>query len=310
MRTPGGVRPARPALVTPAGSQGAGALPRPLLDALDISLPRKVAGLLPGGHGASGLGHGIELAQLRPYAPGDDVRAMDWPATARTTIPHVRVYVPDRGLSTWIVLDVSPSMAFGTADRLKSDVAAGVAEVVARVGTRRSDSVGLLVCGNGGPVRVLPPRHGRGGLLGIRRALADGVAPDGDAGEGLASALLRAGRVARRRGLVVVVSDLLGPRDWRPALAALRHRHAVLVCEIRDPREDALPDVGHLRLVDPETGARVHVDTSRRKLRERYAEAMAAERAAVAAELRRARVEHVVLSTDGDWLRTLGEALR
>lgn len=298
-------------LVRPAGTQGPGELPRPLLDALDLSLPQKVRGLLPGGHAASGLGMGMELAQLRPYVPGDDVRTIDWAATARTTVTHVRAHVPERGLSTWLVLDVSPSMAFGTADRLKSDVAAGVVEVLARVGTRRADSVGLLICGTGGPVRILPPRSGRGGLLAIRRAIAEGVAPDGAReGDGLAAALLRAGRIARRAGLVAVVSDLMGPRDWRPALAALRHRHAVLVCEVRDPREDALPDVGHLHLVDPETGARVQVDTSRRKLRERYGQAMAQERAAVAAEVRRARAEHVVLSTEGDWLRTLGAALR
>lgn len=299
------------ALGPPPGSQGPGRLPAPLLATLDLALPRRVESQLPGGYHGVGMGQGTELAQVRPYVEGDDVRNMDWAATARTRVPHVRAHVPERGLTTWIVLDVSPSMAFGTADRLKSDVASGAAEVVARVGTRRSDGVGLVLCGTGGPAQVVPPRHGRGGLIRVRRALASGVAPDGaTGGEGLAGGLIRTGRLARRMGLVVVISDFLGPRDWVGPLGVLRQRHALLVCEIRDPREDSLPDVGDIDLVDPESGASVTLDTSDPGVRQRYAAAMAAEREAVAAGIRRARAGHAVLSTDGEWLRTLGDALR
>jgi uncharacterized protein (DUF58 family) len=126
----------------------------------------------------------------------------------------------------------------------------------------------------------------------------------------LARSLARLRKLATHPGLVIVVSDLRGPRDWRPALSALGARHAVLAAEVRDPREETLPSVGPLALVDPETGARMEIDTSSRRLRERFAEAAAADRAAVAEELRRARAEHVVLSTGGDWLKALGRRLR
>jgi uncharacterized protein (DUF58 family) len=274
-----------------------------------VRLQRRVSGALPGEHRSPGVGAGVELSQLRAYQPGDDVRQLDPAAFARTRIPHVRVQVPERALTTWIVLDVSPSMAFGTADRLKSDVAEGVATVVGRLATRRSNRVGVLTTGSARE-HVLAPHGGRGALLSLRRLLAEGVAPDGRPGPGLKLAFARLGRLSRGSGLIVVVSDFHGPPDWGKDLRALAHRHDILACEIRDPREDALPDVGHLWLVDPETGAERHVDTARSRVREAYAAAAAEGRAAVAAELRHARAQHVVISTHGDWLRRFGEALR
>jgi uncharacterized protein (DUF58 family) len=284
-------------------------MPPDLIDALEVRLQRRVSGALPGEHRSPGVGAGVELSQLRAYQPGDDVRQLDPAAFARTRIPHVRVQVPERALTTWIVLDVSPSMAFGTADRLKSDVAEGVATVVGRLATRRSNRVGVLTTGSARE-HVLAPHGGRGALLSLRRLLAEGVAPDGRPGPGLKLAFARLGRLSRGSGLIVVVSDFHGPPDWGKDLRALAHRHDILACEIRDPREDALPDVGHLWLVDPETGAERHVDTARSRVREAYAAAAAEGRAAVAAELRHARAQHVVISTHGDWLRRFGEALR
>jgi uncharacterized protein (DUF58 family) len=283
-------------------------MPPDLIDALDVRLQRRVSGALPGEHRSPGVGAGVELSQLRPYQPGDDVRQLDPAAFARTQIPHVRVQVPERALTTWIVLDVSPSMAFGTADRLKSDVAEGVATVVGRLATRRSNRLGVLTTGS---VRehVLAPHGGRGALIQLRRLLAEGVAPDGRPGEGLRRTLARLGKLARGSGLIVIVSDFHGPPDWGKDLRALAHRHDILACEVRDPREDALPDVGHLWLVDPESGAERHVDTARGRVREAYARAAADGRAAVAAELRHARAQHVVVTTQGDWLRRFGEAL-
>jgi uncharacterized protein (DUF58 family) len=267
-----------------------------------------VGGVSAGEHRGAGVGAGAELAQLRPYQPGDDVRQIDPSATARTGIPHVRQHVPERLLTTWIALDVSPSMAFGTADRLKSDVAEGVVDVLGTLSVRRGGRVGLLTFG--GPVsRLLPPRGGRGARVGVRRALAEGVAPDGSEGEPLARALVRAGRLARPRSLIVLVSDLSGPADWARPLAALTARHTVMAVEVQDPRELSLPAVGRLAMVDPESGARVEVDTADRRLRERFARAAAEERAAVAAALRRAGAEHVVLSTEGRWARELGRRL-
>ena len=220
----GGVTPAP--LAAPAGAQGPGAMPGALVEALDLVLARRAAGVLPGERRAAGLGTGTELAQIRPYQVGDDVRALDASASARTGIPHVREHVPERTLTTWLLLDVSASMAFGTGARLKSDVAAGVAEVVGRLAVRRAGRVALLTCG--APVaRLLPPRGGRRALVALRRAVAAGVAPDGTPPppDALAAGLRRIQRLSRGPGLVVVVSDfreapLDGPRPSGHARSA------------------------------------------------------------------------------------------
>jgi uncharacterized protein (DUF58 family) len=297
-------------LAPPAARQGPGPLPQPLIDALDVAVTRLVTRLLPGDRRAAGVGPGTELAQLRPYEIGDDVRYIDAAATARTGQPHVRLHVPERALTTWIVLDVSPSMAFGTARRLKADVAEGVALVFGRLGVRRAGSVGLVAFGADAP-RVLPPRGAKPGIVALRRMLAEGVAPDGQHDEGgLADALRRVAQLAHRPGLVVAISDFRDQRDWHRAMGSLRLRHSVLAAEIVDPREAEVPAVGHLALVDPETGARVEVDTSNRRVRERFAELERLRRDTLSRELRRLRVEHVTLATDHDWLPALGRHLR
>ncbi|MCA1684091.1 MAG: DUF58 domain-containing protein [Actinobacteria bacterium] len=278
------------------------------MDALALSLARRGAGALPGDRLAPGVGSGTELAQLRPYQIGDDVRQLDAAASARTGVAHVRLQVPERVLTTWLVLDLSASMAFGTADRLKSDVAEGVAQVVGRVATRHGGRLAVLT--TGGVERVLPPRGGPHAKIALRRLLEEGVAVDGVADGGLGPVLHHVSRLARQPGLVIVVSDFRGDPHWRKALGGLGARHRLLAVEIRDPREERLEPAGRLSLVDPETGRLVEVDTSRRALRERFAAAAAQERAAVADELRKAGAHHVVLSTRGDWLRALGRALR
>ncbi|MBV9418087.1 MAG: DUF58 domain-containing protein [Solirubrobacterales bacterium] len=297
-------------LEPPAARQGPGPLPQPLIEALDLAIRRLVAKMLPGDRRAAGVGAGTELAQLRPYEIGDDVRQLDPAATARTGQPHVRLHVPERSLTTWIVLDVSPSMAFGTANRLKADVAEGVTLVFGRLGVRRAGSVGLVAFGGGAP-RVLPPRGAKPGLVALRRLLAEGVAPDGqhDA-DGLATALQRVSRMARQPGLVVAISDFRDQHHWQRPMGALRMRHSVIAMEIVDPREAEVPAVGHLALIDPETGARVEVDTSNRRVRERFAELERQRRQELTRELRRLRIDHVTLATDQDWLLTLGRHLR
>jgi uncharacterized protein (DUF58 family) len=279
------------------------------VEALDLVVARRVGGAMPGDRLGAGVGAGTEIAQLRPYEVGDDVRQLDAAATARTGEPHVRLHVPERTLTTWLMVDVSPSMAFGTADRLKSDVAEGVAQVVGRLGVRRAGRVALMTFGDERP-RLFPPRAARPGIVAIRRALAEGVIPDGAADpSAMSTALVRMGKVARQAGLVVIVSDFREQADWTRPLGALSARHSVLAVEVRDPREGELPNSGQLALVDPETGELIQVDTSRRRLRERFAQIEAEERARVARELRRLRVEHVVVTTDGDWLRQLGRKL-
>jgi uncharacterized protein (DUF58 family) len=294
----------------PVASQGPGPLPHGLISALDLVIARRAAGALPGDRRAAGLGAGTELAQLRPYEVGDDVRQIDAAATARTGVPHVRLHVPERTLTTWLVVDASPSMAFGTAQRLKWDVAEGAALVLGRLAVRRAGSVALMTFGAGRP-RLIPPRASKPGVVALRRALAEGCATDGQPNRhALADALRRTGKVATQPGLVVVISDFRDQDGWTRPLGALRARHSTMAIEVGDPREAAIPAVGRLSLVDPETGARVEVDTSRRRVRERFAALEAERRETVARELRRLEVEQVTLSTADDWLQTLGKRLR
>ena len=297
-------------LRVPDGRQGPGPMPNALVEALDLPVARRAAGQLPGDRRAAGVGVGTELAQLRAYQVGDDVRQIDAAATARTGVPHVRVHVPERTLTTWIVVDVSPSMAFGTADRLKSDVAEGVAQVIGRLAVRRAGRIALLTFGSG-RLRLIPPRGSRPALIGLRRTLAEGVGPDGQSEpQALSLALGRVGRIALQPGFVVVISDFRGQHEWATMMGALAMRHSVLAVEVRDPREAELPAVGRLALIDPETGQRVEVDSNHRALRQRFAEAERRDRAHLSSELRRLRVDHAILSTAGDWLFELGRTLR
>lgn len=297
-------------LVSPPGRQGPGPMPAAAVAALDLALVRRSGGRLPGEHRGVGVGVGTELAQLRPYQVGDDVRQIDPAASARTGEPHVRQHVPDRALTTWIVLDLSASMGFGTAERLKSDVAEGVVRVLSRLGARRGGRVGIVTCG-AAREHVLPARGGRRALGGVERLLARGVAPDGlQAPVGLGDALVTVRGMVRSPGLVVVVSDLRDGGPWPRVMRGLvAAGQQVVGVEVLDPRELELPDAGVLVVVDPETGRAVEADTRAPRLREAFARAEADRRARVAGELRRAGARHAVVRTDRDWLRDLGKAL-
>src|SRR4051812_25219852 len=296
-------------LVDPPGRQGPGPLAGEAIARLDLGIARRAGGPLPGERRAPGVGTGTELAQLRPYEPGDDPRQLDPAASARTGVPHVRQHVPERALTTWIVLDLSASMAFGTGLRLKSDVAEGVASTVAQLAVRRGGRVAVVTTG-APATATLPPRSGRRAFAAVRRLVGAGVAPDrSEPALALPAALERVGRLARTRGLVVVVSDF---RDeaWAAPLRALAQRHAVTAIAIGDPREAELRDAGQLVLMDPETGATVEADTASPRVRAAFAAAEAERRAAVADAIRRARAHHVTLQTDSDWLRELARVLR
>ena len=289
---------------------GPGPLPEALLRALDVSIGRRMEGLLAGDYRSTLLGDGTELAQVRPYVAGDDdVRRIDWNVTARTGVPHVRVHLAERVLVTWLVLDTSASMQFGTADRRKADVAEGVAIAVGHVATRRGNRLGLSTFGDAAP-RTLPPRQGRFGLLGLLSALRDSAAANNAGTSSLGDALHRTAALARQRSAVIVVSDFRGPLDWRRPLLELAGRHDVVAVEIRDPREQELPNAGVLWLVDPETGRQLRADTGNERLRARFAAAAAAERAEVARALASAGARQVVLTTAGDWLRPFAVFLR
>lgn len=287
---------------------GPGALPLELLHALQIEVGRRLGGMLAGDYRSTRYGVGVELAQVRPYIPGDDVRQMEWNVTARTGEPHVRVQLAERVLVTWLVLDTSPSMHFGTAERRKADVADGVAVAIGHVATRRGNRLGVTTFG-GSRAITLPPAQGRRGLLGLLAELGRERDTEGTGATSLGAALRRTAAIARQRGLVVIVSDFRSPLDWRKPLLELLSRHDVLAIEIRDPREQELTDVGEVWLVDPETGRQIRVDTRSEDLRRRFAEAAAQERTGVARVLSALAVPHVVLSTSGDWLRALAAFL-
>lgn len=283
---------------------GPGPLPSEALRALQIDVVRRLQGMIAGDYRSSRFGDGTELAQLRPYVPGDDVRGIEWNVTARAGEPYVRVNLAERVLVTWLLLDTSPSMHFGTADRRKADVADGVAIAIGHVATRRGNRLGVITFGSAKPT-ILPPHQGRAGLLGLLEALQREQTVEGGGATSLGDALARAASIARQRGVVVIVSDFRGPLDWRKPLLRLLSRHDVLAVEVRDPREQELPDVGDLWLADPETGRQVRVDTRSNSLRERFAAAAAEERSGVARVLSAIGVRHVVLSTSGEWLRPL-----
>jgi uncharacterized protein (DUF58 family) len=287
---------------------GPGPLPSEALRALQIDVVRRLQGMLAGDYRSSRFGDGTELAQLRPYVPGDDVRGIEWNVTARTGEPYVRVNLAERVLVTWLLIDNSPSMHFGTADRRKADVADGVAIAIGHVATRRGNRLGVITFGDAKPT-ILPPHQGRVGLLGLLEALQREQTVEGGGATSLGDALIRTASIARQRGVVVIVSDFRGPLDWRKPLLQLLSRHDVLAVEVRDPREQELPNVGDLWLVDPETGRQVRVDTRSNSLRERFAVAAAEERSGVARVLSAIGVRHVVLSTSGEWLRPLAAFL-
>lgn len=282
-------------------------MPEAVLRALDISIGRRVSSLLAGDFRSHGLGAGSELAQVREYVPGDDVRRIDWNVTARTLVPHVREFVAERVLTTWLVLDASPSMLFGTAERRKFDVAEGVALAAGHVATRHGNALGVYQF-DGVTERLTRPTQGRAGLLALLLALRLQPPAEGTTAS-LGRAIARVDRVAGRGRLVILVSDFRGPRDWERPLLQLCGRHDVIAVEIRDPREQELPDVGELWLVDPETGRRLRVDTGSKRLRERFAAAAQEERQEVAAAIRGAGARHIVLWTAGDWLRPFAAGL-
>ena len=292
---------------TPA-RPGPGPIADDLVRRLDLALTRRTGGRMPGDHRGHGLGEGLELDRLRPYEPGDDVRRIDWNATARTSIPHVREAVPERQLTTWLLLDTSPSMHFGTADRRKADVAEGAALVVGRSTARRADRLGVITFG-AGRERLSPPAGGRYGMLGLIRAIREASPEEGGGSTSVAAALRTVAAMRSVPGLVAIVSDFRGPLDWRGPLTEVAGRHTVLAVEVVDPREETLVDVGELTLVDPETGRSMRVDTGDRRLRSAFEDAAAEERRTVAREFSRLGIRHLRLSTAGSWLTSMARGL-
>ena len=270
------------------------------LNTLELTVRRRLDGLLQGNHLGLVPGPGTEPGDARPYYPGDDVRRMDWSVTARTTEPHIRQTVADRELETWLVADLSASLDFGTVGCEKRDLVVAAAAAIGHLTRGGGNRIGAVVA-SGSKLSRIPARGGRPHLEHLLRTLANKPrAVPGDRGD-LRTALEQLRRPPRRRGLAVVISDFIGPVDWERPLRGLSARHDLLAVEVLDPRELELPDVGTVVLADPETGKQREVVTTPLLCRE-FAAAAAAHRDRVAAALRRCGAAHLRLRTDSDWV--------
>ncbi len=270
------------------------------LKALELSVRIRLDGLLQGNHLGLVPGPGTELGEARIYQPGDDVRRIDWSVTARTSVPHVRQTVADRELETWAVVDLSPSLDFGTAACEKRDLAIAALAAVAHLTRGGGNRIGAIVA-TGERVVRLPARGGLAYARGLVRRVAQVPrAPGGTRGD-LTAAIEQLRRPPRRRGLAVVISDFLGEPEWEATLRALSARHELLAVEVLDPRELELPEVGTVVLADPETGHQREVVTTPLLCRE-FAAAAAEHRERVATALRSAGAAHLRLRTDSDWI--------
>jgi uncharacterized protein (DUF58 family) len=275
------------------------------LRALELTVRRRLDGLLQGNHLGLVPGPGTEPGEARRYQPGDDVRRMDWAVTARTTEAHIRETVADRELETWLAVDLSASLDFGTAECDKRELAVAACAAVAHLTRGGGNRVGI-VASTGADVVRIPARGGLPHARGIIRRIADlPRAAEGVRGD-LAGTLEQLRRPPRRRGLVAVISDFLGPRsgsvfDWERPLRGLSARHDLIAIEVLDPRDLELPDIGTVVLADPETGRQKEVVTTP-LLRREFAAAAAAHREEVAATLRRCGAAQLTLRTDSDWV--------
>jgi uncharacterized protein (DUF58 family) len=243
-------------------------------------------------------GRGMEFAEVREYAPGDDVRTLDWNVTARTGVPHVKKFVEERDLTLLLLVDLSGSQSFGSHFLLKRDYAAELAAVLAFAAVANHDRVGAVLFSD----RIesfVPPARGTDHALRIVRDLL-ALEPAGR-GTDLAQALRFAGRVLKRRGIVAVISDFQAEGFEKP-LGVLRRRHDVVALQLHDPRENDLPAAGLVRLRDPETGAHVVVDTSRPEVRRRLDDGA---RARVTEVFRRTRTDALALDTSQSYERAL-----
>lgn len=272
-----------------------------LLRRLDWTILRPLARYLGGEERSLVRGPGMELAEIREYQPGDDVRHIDWSVTARSDRPFVREAFVERALDAWLVLDLSGSVDWGTAQCLKRDRALEFASVAGQVLGRNGNRIAALLFADK-PLGVVPPGVGRVHLVGLLSRIRETPRQAGRAPTDLAAALAQAYTILRRRSLVLVVSDFLVPTGWQRPLGQLAQRHEVVAVRLGDPREGDLPDVGWITLEDPETGAQLTVDTGDRKLRDRFREAAQAQTEAIHADLVRCGVEELVLSTDTELL--------
>ena len=269
--------------------------PERLLRRLEFSVVRRLDGFLFGDYRGTFYGPSLDLAEVREYQPGDEIRRIDWNVTARMNRLFVRQYLEEREVTAWLLVDLSPSMGFGTRRRLKRELAIEFAGVAAYIIGRHGDKVGALAF-PGRRLPVIPPRTGRRHTLRILHHLGHGHATDPGPTD-LAGTLRTVAGLFRRRHLVFIISDFIASTGWEAMLRNLGRRHDVIAVWIRDPAEEALPDVGVMPVRDPETGAHCWIDTSDPRVRAAFDALVAARRARVSTAFRRARTDILELST-------------
>lgn len=278
-----------------------------LLKRLDWHIVRRLDGLLQGNYRSLFTGQGYDLAEVREYLPEDDVRYMDWNVTARMDAPYVRQYIEDREITAWLLLDLSPSIDFGTQNLRKRDLVVDFTGVISRLLMRHGNRIGAMLFSSGVD-EVLPPRNGQMHALRLLHQLVREDRPtattDGRPTD-LAAILDRAGRTLKNRSLVFVVSDFISESDWEPALGRLAQRNEVVAVWLIDPREEEIPEVGPLVLEDAETGQQVYVDTRDKGFRERFQQLVWDRRFNIEHAFARHGVDALRLTTDGDMVREI-----
>ena len=291
--------------------------PEAALRRLELTIVRRLEGFLHGDHQGLLPGPGSDTNDARPYVPGqDDVRKIDWAVTARTQVPHVRDTIADRELEVWALLDVTPSMNWGTEGVTKRDLGIAAIATIGFLSQKMGDRFGGLIMRPEG-IKRLPARSGRTALYGLlRKMLTEPIVHDRTTGPmDLGAGIEQLTRTERRRGMRLVVSDFLSPGDseldpnveppWERPLRRLAVRNQVLAVEVVDKREIEFPDVGDLLIRDPETDFQRYINTSDAAARERMDAASAAQRERIRIALRRAGVAHIQLRTDRDWVQDI-----
>lgn len=275
------------------------ASPERILQRLDWTVIRRLDGFLQGDYRTLFLGFGLDLADLREYQFSDDVRSIDWNVTARMATPYVRQYVEDRDVTAWFLLDISPSVDFGTTQARKRDVLIDLTTILARLLTRRGNRVGAIFY-SGKVERVIPAKGGRIQVLRLINDLLNQPRLQRAPPTNLTTLLEAALRSIKRRSLVFIVSDFISAPGWDKPLALLAQRHEVLAVRLFDPREIELPDVGAVIFEDAETGEQLFVDTHDHKFRERFLQAARRREYEINVTLRRLGIDILPLSTDDD----------
>lgn len=279
-------------------------MPERILQRLDWQVIRRLDGLLQGDYRSLFYGFGLDLADLREYQPGDDIRYIDWNVTARLATPYVRQYVEDREIAAWFLADLSPSVDFGTVERLKRSLLIDFVTVMARLLTRHGNRVGAILYDQR-VERLIPARGGRLQVLRLIHDLAKQPRLDRAPLTDLGALLEAAYRAIRRRSLLFIVSDFISTPGWERPLGLLSQRHEIIAVQLWDPREAELPDVGLVVLEDAETGEQLYVDTHDAAFRRRFQAASQRRQAQLTATFRHAGVDVLSLSTADDLVQAI-----